>query len=245
MADLKSVSFAAAVHIVLRLSLFLECSNCLYNLWYFPSFLVFASVCMVLVDVGVLPDRYKRNFGFHLILEAILALFIMEVVMVIIWAKFEVFAEIFLKSSLKNLFEEGTDFVTNFTVSSFSIALFLYVTSVTNNWNLAKQELKRFKAFVQAYFKKGSNHDIRINSRSTCENQNLNQSNGNQIAVPNSLTTKGQRNNSAKSYQEHEQPQGFLTVLLNPLPMCPQVDDITSRPLPPRAKKQPKQKKSR
>lgn len=245
MADFKSVSFAAAVHFVLRVSLFLECSNCVTHLWNFPSFLVLASICMVLVDIGVLPDRYKRNSGFHLVLEAVVSLFVMEVVMILVWSNIEVVAEIFLKSSLKNFIAEGADLMTNLIVLSFSLALFSYTTSVTNNWKIVENEYTKLKIFVQRYFKRKSSQassNDRQGLTNDHEQQNKQSCRQFEQCVRSCLQVDTQ------DQESENQPQGLVALVYQPMPtMCPQVKaQVTEKPSRPatRAKKQAKQKKS-
>lgn len=157
MAHVGSIVVAFIFHFIFRYSLFLEFHNHnLNHLSMFPSVTFLISICMILHDNTVIPERYKRkgSSAVYLMIETIMCLFIMELMMSLVWSRIEVTLAFVLKMAMEKVYGKWTDTVINSAIT-FIAAMFLgYVASVTNNMEIKKifNKMEIIKNVIQNYF---------------------------------------------------------------------------------------------
>lgn len=162
MTNQKSLFIATVVHIIFKLSVFLEVSNCTTHLLHLPSLLVLASVCMILNDIELIPARYKaKGKQLNLIqtfVEFVACLFIIEIIMTLIWTKGEVIIVYLLQKYLSDVYGKWATVMANCIVMIFAKMLFVYASMVTGNWDgVSKFAAKSFKKVQDIFSQKKRN----------------------------------------------------------------------------------------
>lgn len=155
MACSKAVSLAIIIHLILRCTVFVEYQDCHSNWTKVSSFIILASCILFLLDLEIIPNRYKRNvasFNFiSLFAETTIALLLIEVFMIIIWMKLELFIVIFIRAILGDIKSFWTRKVVNLIVIMISITFFIYAAFVTNRLDQLMNQFKLLLIQIKDY----------------------------------------------------------------------------------------------
>lgn len=146
-----SVFLSVLFHFVLRIAVFIDVQKCHTNLLLLPSFLIFASVCMILYDTQVLPERYltRGSKPMSIFLETVFAMFAIELAMTMIWSRVETSAMFVISSALGNVYDGWTPAITNVLITLTATSIFSYCSRVTHVTDKLEKGILRLKKAIQ------------------------------------------------------------------------------------------------
>jgi hypothetical protein len=159
MASPSSVIVAIIFHLIFRGTVFVEYPDCHSNWTRVSSYIILASCILFLLDIEIFPTRYKQHiasFSFiSLFVETTIALLFIEVFMLVIWMKLELFIVIFIRAILGDIKSFWTRKIVNAIVIMISVTFFIYAAFVTNrldhiifNFNLGLSKVKNFGNYL-------------------------------------------------------------------------------------------------
>lgn len=115
---------------------------------------------MTLSNVAVIPKQYKtkgnRLSFIQVIVEAIVVLFIIEVVMALIWTKTEVIVVFLLQKHLLKAYEKWSLVAANVMVTLLAGMIFSYAVMVTGNFDMIMESTTKIFTKVKGFFKTSS-----------------------------------------------------------------------------------------
>lgn len=157
MAHLGSIVITLIIHLVFRFSFFIKFQNVGNNLSVLPSIAILVSICMILHDTKLIPERYSRNGSsatVNIILETIICLFIVEMLMSMVWSRIEVTMAFLLKLAMGNIYEKWTTTVINLIISGLAGIFTGYVATVTNNVEPIRNLIGMLKGKITKLFQR-------------------------------------------------------------------------------------------
>lgn len=149
-----AVAFAVVVFLVLRITIFFKVPDSETEFLVIPSCLVLASVVLLILDNKIFPARYENSGPKFVqsLIEGILAVFIVEFAMIIVWANIEHVIFVLLKLLLSGVYGFGTEYVAGAIITTLSMTIFIFTLNITKNSEKVLKHLGKFKKDFKAFF---------------------------------------------------------------------------------------------
>lgn len=146
MACTKAVIVAIIFHLIFRYTIFVDYPDCNSNWTRVSSYIILASCFLFLLDIEIFPTRYKQKIAslsyISLVIETTIAVLFIEVFMLLIWMKLELYIVILIKAILGDIKSFWTKKIVNTIVITISVIFFTYAAFVTNRLDLIIDNIK-------------------------------------------------------------------------------------------------------
>ena len=140
-----SLAMSTFIHFILKVSLFIDAPNSTVHLMKIPSVFILASVYMVLNEIQVIPhcmkELGKKLSIIQILLEAIAYLFIIELIMLVIWARLESIVVFLLTQLLSPFYKTWSSFIANCIILIFSFLVASYISMIRGYWDSAWKKI--------------------------------------------------------------------------------------------------------
>lgn len=147
----KPLQAAIFIHFILKLSFFFDIYCIEDQIIKLPSVLILGSVFMMLNEIELVPARFKTIPNFiQTILEVVANIFIIEVAMLVVWARGEEIMAFFLRKWSAVVLKSWSNFFANLLILLIASAVAVHIAAVTGNlqiWiNKLKEVYEKYKA---------------------------------------------------------------------------------------------------